>query len=429
MYWSVWPEMKARNIVFSFAITIFLCGPVLMLAVESCGKTSLPSWFTAEDANYLSGGKSNISELKENLSLSGFLSGGLQSSIENEVSQYIPAKSVALLGSAYLQYESIAFSNVLFGWDALPTFYGSSIVYNPSTSMLLEIPSKKSADQIARMKDFAYLYEEFAERHEQQKTFLYLCPTSSNLDDGPVSSLVCDPLTYSDLFSIFENEGETLACVSGRVSFSQFSKDWYKTDHHWDIDGAYKGYVNLLAALRPDDKPLEAIDKTVYADLESYGSLARRALYLGSYDRVSDYQFDCPQYEIEIDGKPATLEDLAHRELYESGSWGSNPFVGRYGEYFHYDKGIITIKNIGGEPTGGTLLLVADSYSNSIERLLAAHYSTVYVVDPRKLDESLDAFMKQHEGIQDVVFLMSAQYLTDNVMRSVLAPDLSSDER
>lgn len=119
--------MLARNILFSVFLCLLLCGPVALFAAENSGEIPLPSWLTVEDATYLSGGVKSPNVAGE-LSMEGFASGALQQAIEDGVGNYVPAKAAALLVNAELQYKAICASNVLFGWDCLPTFYGSSLV-------------------------------------------------------------------------------------------------------------------------------------------------------------------------------------------------------------------------------------------------------------------------------------------------------------
>lgn len=110
---------------------------------------------------------------------------------------------------------------------------------------------------------------------------------------------------------------------------------------------------------------------------------------------------------------------MAHRDLYAKHNWNSNQFTNRYSEFFHADQGLIEITT-DDAASNRVLLIVGDSYSNSIERLFAAEYRTVYVVDPRHRSEKLDQFLCEHPDVTDVLFLMSDTYLFSEEAAAVL---------
>lgn len=88
--------MKIRDILFSALLCIFLCGPGALWAAQEKLHLDLPSWFTAEDAQYLSGGISKAN-VKQNLTVEGFESEKLQEALENKIGNHIPLKAAAIL--------------------------------------------------------------------------------------------------------------------------------------------------------------------------------------------------------------------------------------------------------------------------------------------------------------------------------------------
>ena len=65
-------------------------------------------------------------------------------------------------------------------------------------------------------------------------------------------------------------------------------------------------------------------------------------------------------------------------------------------------------------------MIVGDSYSNAMERFLAAHYATTYVLDPRHLDETADEFLASHQKVTDAVFIMRSSNLTSSATERFL---------
>lgn len=114
---------RLQSVLFSGVLCLLLCGPICLLAVQRAG-ISLPNWFTAEDATYLSGGAEKT-DLFDRQGLREILGGGFREAAETEVGNYIPCKATALLANAALQRNAITLSNALYQWPCYPTSFGA----------------------------------------------------------------------------------------------------------------------------------------------------------------------------------------------------------------------------------------------------------------------------------------------------------------
>lgn len=396
--------MKARNILLSGAFCLLLCGPAL-IGLASWGGVALPSWLTAADAAYLSGGITEADPLAK-ATPAGFASGEFQQAAEDAVGNCVPAKATALLVNGALQRAAITASNALFGWECYPAFFGSAIVVEPSRGRLLETAeeaTEKVLETAGRVRD---AIGAFSERHPDDRIFVYLGPDSMNVEGSPTAALVSNPLTYGQMEAIFEDNDGKFQWVSGNVTFDEFTREWNKTDHHWNIQGAFAAYERMAAALGFGDEVLEPVGLTVYEEPPFRGTFARRGLFTDYEDEIADYEFsDFPKMSVTIDGSAASMDALVHGKNYESGTWGANAFTSRYAEYFHTDYALIEIENEEAS-SDDALLIVADSYSNCMERFLAVHYATTYVLDPRHYEGTLDEFLADHSDVDDVLFVM-----------------------
>lgn len=370
------------------------------------GGGALPSWLTAEDARYLSGGVTEA-DVTGSASLEGFVSGEFQQAVENEVGNYIPGKAAALLGNASVQRNFIDASNVLFQFDCVPTYFGSKVVDVPSAGRLIEKTGKATTRVINATKAAAEALEVFAGRHPGQRVLVYLVADSLIVEDSPVAQQVTQAMTYKDYADIFQKEGNSYTWIDGDVAFSDFDEGWFKTDHHWNIRGALGGYKTIAGALGFGGELLDVSDVMAYDQPIFRGTFARRGLDSRYDDFILDCQSSLPPFAVEVNGREETLDFLAGNEAYGSGRWDANEFSSRYGEYFHGDYGLITIENLSPEAEG-ELLIVADSNSNCMERFLAAHYRTTYIFDPRYADEGVDHFLAEHPAVNDVLVMMNA---------------------
>lgn len=410
--------MRIRNIALAVVFCALLCGPAAMMVNDKLELIPVPAWLDNEDAAYLSGGVTKTN-LAANVNLDGFVSGQLQQDIEDEVGNYVPAKATALLTNARLQRFAIKSSNALFHWDCIPTFYGSALVEDLDAGRLLETAKTATPEAKKLNQDMAQLYDAFAKRHKELRTFIFFGPDSLNVDGTPTAALMSNPLTYGQVADAFQDGQPAYTWIDGNVPYEQFKDTWYKTDHHWNVRGAYNAYDTIAAAMGFGDEVVKPTGEIAYDRPPFYGSLTRRALDRRYQDKIIDYDFDYPAFKVTINGKEKSLESLVHRSLYQDKDWYRNTYANRYSEYFHDDYGLIEIENPEVKRPGA-LLLVGDSYSNCMERFLAFHYEKTYVLDPRHEDGTIDDFLAEHTDIKDVVFVMRSTNLLSEVTAQAL---------
>lgn len=205
--------------------------------------------------------------------------------------------------------------------------------------------------------------------------------------------------------------------LDGEVSRAEYNDGWFKTDHHWNMKGAYDAYVKLISALNVKN-PVEACYKT-WNEPALYGSMARRALDDEYSDEVVDVITDrTSSLRVEIDGVASGgAELLSHAKEYDRGVWDTNRFTSRYGEYFHQNYGLISVTN-DAEYEKEAILVVGDSYMNCIDRLIATHYRNTYIVNPSLYEGSVGELISSIGKVDEVVVLM---------MRSSLVSESTMD--
>ncbi|MGI6005028.1 MAG: DHHW family protein [Christensenellales bacterium] len=147
---------------------------------------------------------------------------------------------------------------------------------------------------------------------------------------------------------------------------------FYKTDHHWTSLGAYEAartYVNGKGRTMPEKN---AFQITTVEDF--YGtSYSRSALWLKKPDVLElwDSGMDLDVYIGDSDTPhkgPFFMNRLEETDKYTVFLDGNHP--------------VVRIKNHS-VPDGGELLLIRDSFGNSMAPFLAAAYSEVYCIDLR----------------------------------------------
>ncbi len=191
---------------------------------------------------------------------------------------------------------------------------------------------------------------------------------------------------------------------------------FYRTDHHWTMDGAYVCYEDVLAHF--GDAP---VDKSVFTreKYEFFGSYYRKAgLWLTKPDELEVWR--CPA----LDSMKVTIGwgDRAevHYGVYDDAQLAEGN-VDKYAAYLWSNNDVTVIENP--EGNGETIMIVKDSFGNSIIPLFAMTYSRVIMVDTRYYkspDLPLPSELVAEYGIEKLVIVFGEDDIIADVMISYL---------
>lgn len=183
---------------------------------------------------------------------------------------------------------------------------------------------------------------------------------------------------------------------------------YYRTDHHWTSYGAKLAFDalqnHLYSAHNFDTSTL--IGTTVCDDF--YGT---------SYS-TSGYTWVNPDsIETYIDGNSASVESFqtgVQNEPVKTGLYDETKLNGK-DKYSYFLGGIsplIHIHNSALSPS--SLLLIRDSYSDSIAPFLSQSYSDIYLVDLRYYKDSIQQFIQEHPVNEILVMYSMKNFAEDN---------------
>ena len=185
-------------------------------------------------------------------------------------------------------------------------------------------------------------------------------------------------------------------------SFADYRRLFFKTDHHWNADGSYQGYLDLCALL--GITPLTA--RGQYRVPACYrGTRAAGVEGIPAEDFAVNL-FDYPDMTVTIPSGP--IPDYGMQSLFVSGELENVS----YGSVFGVDCGELVFDT--GRP-GKNLLVMGDSYDNAVVKALAAGFSKTYCVDLRSYASELGRpfvmtdYLEEH-AIDCVVFIGGVDY-------------------
>ena len=165
---------------------------------------------------------------------------------------------------------------------------------------------------------------------------------------------------------------------------------FYRTDHHWTSLGAYCGYTALLASMGETPTPLGE-PETVSDDF--YGTL---------YSASGVHWIEPDTIERYVPGEGVTVENFEKGEthgLYVDSFLGEKD---KYASFLGGNTPLYIVRN----PNAATdkkLLVVRDSYSDSLAPFLSQYFSEIHLLDLRYYRTSVAQYAQ--ENSMDQIFV------------------------
>lgn len=397
---------KINNIALSVIILLVLCGPSFMVACDVAG-VQLPSWATAEDAKWISGGIKETN-VKQNFNIKGFASRVLQDSVEDEIGNRVPCKGAAMLGNAALQRGLISISNSLFSWECYPTFFGSNILYIPSCNAVTHAPKKKGGlDDLMR---FGENLGSFASLHPDRRFVVCVVQGYQSPAVNPAYSLSSQVLLPVDqVKAISDGVGASANAFVSTVEYDtlyDYYTDFFKTDHHWNYRGAIKAFNDIARQL--DLPAFVSPGEIAFPGYQYTGATARAGLMPLSeevFDTSLDFsglQVVSPKGERYSYGHSAFLDNDSAQKKYKFHDW-------------YYD--CVTNGSVIEGPGSRKALLISNSYGASILPYIAYNYESttdLSIIHPNRRNPSdrLEGLLESGE-YDDVIFVASPKDIAD----------------
>jgi hypothetical protein len=207
------------------------------------------------------------------------------------------------------------------------------------------------------------------------RRFLYFIENSRSVNfDRPEESRQ----VFEEICRIFQTDAAARFAVE---DYADYCRWFYQTDHHWNHLGSYRGYREIMGMLKPEDRLLEP-DAEVELPVVFNGSYARQTKSLRADEHFTVYSFSLPSHTETLNGKRGVYGRMS---AYLKGRYAEDSLTNHYANCYGGEYGEIIYDFA--RPGAGSLLLIASSYSNPINGLIASHYDKTYVIDLRYYEE------------------------------------------
>ena len=219
--------------------------------------------------------------------------------------------------------------------------------------------------------------------------------TCLNIDYGPMRKHE-NNAAKGDLYTpLWEHKGEDI---------------FYRTDHHWTSLGAYYGYTGLATALGYTPVPLNDYTETVRSTA-FYGTVfSSSGVRWVRPDTISTY---VPDDGITVashtyDNKGNPVEEP--RQLYDTSFLSVKD---KYSMFLGGNQPLGVVKNAN-NPDGPRLLIIRDSYADSLVPFLTPHFSEIHLLDLRYYKLSIADYIAQNGIDQALVLYSVPNFVTDS---------------
>lgn len=185
---------------------------------------------------------------------------------------------------------------------------------------------------------------------------------------------------------------------------------YYKTDHHWTSLGAYYAYCAWMNSLQ--ENPSSLSEYSIYQVSETFqGTLASTAGSFGLKDEIDIYVAkDTPDYVVTYGSSHEKVASMYQVEALSEKD--------QYQVFFGGNEALIHIDTL--NDNGKNLLLLKDSYANTLVQFLLPYYQSITLVDPRYYYEDLDTIINSYLISEVMLCFNYEQFVTDDALSDVL---------
>lgn len=175
---------------------------------------------------------------------------------------------------------------------------------------------------------------------------------------------------------------------------------YYKTDHHWNSTGAHEAYTAYMDAIEKEYRNAEDFDIEVCEGFQG-STYSRSALWLTP---AEDLELWHGSNDLTVtNGETDDVhEGVFYRERLEEAD--------KYTVYLDGNHSTVRIHNPNAE---GKLLVIRDSYSNSLGCFLAESYEEVVLVDLRYYKQPISELVQQEHFNNILICYSIGNFLTD----------------
>ena len=401
-------DIDKRSIVFLVVVTAFFFSLFTYLVLAFF----IPQLPCNEEL-YLEGRKATQCEA---LNIQTVADASFQQSFEKYASDALPIRDEVLLTNAYVQRSCIRLANCVFSYENYPTYYGSAYIHSQKDGRINRRSYTQTKDIKSKLSKCVQGLNDLGKIVPGKLVFCLPARMSSS-KINPTYSLMNKAIDEDYIQKhFFDNlDKRWNVYMDTYDSIEEYSKNYFYSDHHWNINGAVKNYERIMGFL--ERKALNFSNSYEVDYLPGFhGASARRGADLdGAEDHLLDVDYENSELLVTVNGEEKydagfldeSYEQDDSKKLHTT-KFNANIYI----EYFHDSKSEIVIENPSCD-NQDTLLLVADSFADCMDRFFAESYGRIVYINPRTTQKSLSDVVSEY-NVQDCLSLLSFETLINS---------------
>lgn len=245
------------------------------------------------------------------------------------------------------------------------------------------------------------------------RAYVLLAPSSAEFSDNKYVQDLSDSQQEA-IAEVYQRLDSAITPVDSYTALADHRDEYtyFRTDHHWTALGAYYAYAEFMKSAAEEPVPLDGYKK---ASIKGFlGTAYKQTLSIQLKGHPDDLDYYIPSVEYNYlqhtTSNKATAKKVVDPNFAKYSSSAYAVFLGG-----DYPWGEIKTKLNNGK----RLLVIKDSYANTLIPFLLPHFEEIDYIDPRSYKGSITDFVEEHE-ITDVLFLNSSSVARTDGIASLI---------
>lgn len=227
-------------------------------------------------------------------------------------------------------------------------------------------------------------------QNTDKQVYFSLIPGSVEINREKMPYFLSDVSQKEAIIELYEKlNSTTVSCIDMYKNLWDHRDEelYYRTDHHWTTLGAYYGYEAFMEGKGKKAIPLSSYEKTVRAS-DFYGTL---------YSKTGAFWLEADEIWTYVEQGDATVERFETKEPEQSELYVEKWLQekDKYSMFLGGNQPLGVIKT--GKNDLPKILVIRDSYMDSMAPFLMEHYSEIYLLDFRYNRMNVMDFIEEKE--------------------------------
>ena len=230
--------------------------------------------------------------------------------------------------------------------------------------------------------------------------YFALIPTAAEIwkDRLPAGSVSYD---QAALIRSTQQGSTSFVDILGQLECHSGEEIFYRTDHHWTSLGAYYGYRAVMEAMGREPKPISEYSPRTVSRAFNGTLYSTSGIHWLAPDHIETYVSDTGVSVISYEGAGEMPGAMYHEEYLNKKD--------KYSYFMGGNQPMVFLKNPAAE--GGSLLVIRDSYMDSLLPFLSQEFSEICAIDLRYYHASVYQLLQGYDQV--LVCYGTANFLTE----------------